>query len=180
MKFLIASDVHGSAFYMQMVVDAFKKEKCDKLILLGDVLYHGPRNELPKEYDPKKVAELLNGLKEKIICVRGNCDAEVDQMLLDFPILVENTFLVVEDRLVLLTHGHKLDGEFKGFADSSDVVISGHTHVPRYERWGNKLFLNPGSVSIPKEESDHSYIILDGKTAVWKNEDGDVVLQGEI
>ena len=109
MKYLIASDIHGSSFYCEKLLKSFQAEKADKIILLGDILYHGPRNDLPKDYAPKKVIELLNPLKEKIICVRGNCDTEVDQMVLDFPILAEYCLISYGNTMIFVTHGHKFN-----------------------------------------------------------------------
>lgn len=106
MKLMIASDIHGSAYYCEKMIDAFQREKADRLLLLGDILYHGPRNDLPKEYQPKKVIEMLNNMKEELLCVRGNCDTEVDQMVLEFPILADYAILSVNDRTIFATHGH--------------------------------------------------------------------------
>ena len=106
MKWMIASDIHGSAFYCEKMLKAFEREQADKLLLLGDILYHGPRNDLPKGYAPKKVIELLNNIKEKILCVRGNCDAEVDQMVLEFPVLADYMLLFDGTCAIYATHGH--------------------------------------------------------------------------
>ena len=111
MKLIIASDIHGSAYYCRMLLEAFKKENADRMLLLGDVLYHGPRNDLPREYAPKAVIAMLNPLKDKIFCVRGNCDTEVDQMVLDFPVLADYAVIVLDDRLIYATHGHNYNEE---------------------------------------------------------------------
>lgn len=158
MKYFIASDIHGSEKYCKMMIEAFLKSSCDKLILLGDILYHGPRNDLPDEYNPKGVIKILNEICEKIICVRGNCDAEVDQMVLDFPVLCENGNICLNNRNIYLTHGHHLD-ELKLI--ENDTVIFGHTHIPKFEKKDGILYINPGSVSIPKENSPHSYILFE-------------------
>ena len=172
MKWLIASDIHGSAYYCEKLLAAFERENADKLLILGDVLYHGPRNDLPKEYAPKKVIALLNAMKDKIMCVRGNCDTEVDQMVLEFPVLADYGIITVGDRMIYATHGHKYGPDKLPPLQKGDVLLYGHIHVPKcYEEEGI-LILNPGSVSIPKENSEHSYILLDGNTLVWKNLEG--------
>ena len=169
MKWLIASDIHGSYYYCKMLVERFKEEKADKMLILGDILYHGPRNDLPKEYSPKKVEILLNGMKEKIICVRGNCDTEVDQMVLEFPILADYAVIDVQDRMIYASHGHKYGPDSMQFLQKGDVLLYGHIHVPKcYEKEGIQIF-NPGSVSIPKENSMHSYMVIEGKNVIWKN-----------
>lgn len=170
MKLLIASDIHGSAFYCRELLAAFEKEQADKLVLLGDVLYHGPRNDLPKEYAPKEVIAMLNPMKNKILCVRGNCDTEVDQMVLEFPILADYCILYVGDRMIYATHGHNFNMTSLPPLQVGDVLLHGHTHIPAWTEFGEgNLYLNPGSVSIPKEGSAHSYMILEDDTVTWKN-----------
>ena len=160
MKFMIASDIHGSAFYCKEMLDAFFREQADKLLLLGDILYHGPRNDLPKEYAPKTVLKLLNQQKERILCVRGNCDTEVDQMVLDFPILADYCILCVGNRVIYATHGHRFNKACLPPLQPGDILLHGHTHIPAWESFGEgQLYLNPGSVSIPKEGSAHGYIL---------------------
>lgn len=166
MKFFICSDIHGSAFFCEKVLDAFKKSGAQKLIILGDILYHGPRNDLPLEYNPKAVIEMLNPLKDKILCVRGNCDTEVDQMVLKFPVLADYGFIQFGEKSIYLTHGHHID-EIP-FSDN-DIVLAGHTHIPKAEQQGNYFYINPGSVSIPKENSPHSYIILENNVFSFYN-----------
>ncbi|MBO5734207.1 MAG: phosphodiesterase [Clostridia bacterium] len=174
MKWFIASDIHGSAYYAKKMIEAYKREQADKMLLLGDILYHGPRNDLPRDYAPKKVIPLLNAEKERILCVRGNCDAEVDQMVLDFPIM--DDFVLIEDGGVLIfaTHGHvyneeKLpDGEF-------DILLHGHTHVPKITDHEKYVYINPGSVSIPKEDSHHGYMIFEQGRFLWKDFDGKIL-----
>ena len=175
MKLMIASDIHGSAYYCKALLEAFEREQADRLLLLGDILYHGPRNDLPREYAPKEVIAMLNGMKEKIFCVRGNCDTEVDQMVLEFPILADYCILPVKDRLIYATHGHNHNLQALPPLQRGDILLHGHTHIPAWEAFGNgNLYLNPGSVSIPKAGSSHSYMILDGNTAQWKSLDGGV------
>ena len=169
MKWMIASDLHGSAFYCRQTLDAFEREGADRLLLLGDLLYHGPRNDLPREYAPKEVIPLLNGKKEKLLCVRGNCDAEVDQMVLEFPVLADYAVLPVGQRLIYVTHGHIYHVKNLPPLAPGDVLLHGHTHVPAWTEFGQgNLYLNPGSVSIPKENSPHSYMTLEGNTMQWK------------
>ena len=169
MKWMIASDLHGSYFYASQMQQAFEREQADRLLLLGDLLYHGPRNDLPREYAPKEVIPLLNGKKEKLLCVRGNCDAEVDQMVLEFPVLADYAVLPVGQRLIYATHGHIYNVKNLPPLAPGDVLLHGHTHVPAWTEFGQgNLYLNPGSVSIPKEDSPHSYMTLEGNTMQWK------------
>ena len=169
MKWMIASDLHGSAYYCRKMLEAFEREEADRLFLLGDLLYHGPRNDLPREYAPKEVIPLLNGKKEKLLCVRGNCDAEVDQMVLEFPVLADYAVLPVRQRLIYATHGHIYHVKNLPPLAPGDVLLHGHTHVPAWTEFGQgNLYLNPGSVSIPKENSPHSYMTLEENTMQWK------------
>ncbi len=169
MKWMIASDLHGSAYYCRKMLEAFEREGVDRLFLLGDLLYHGPRNDLPRGYAPKEVIPLLNGKKEKLLCVRGNCDAEVDQMVLEFPVLADYAVLPVGRRLIYATHGHIYHVKNLPPLAPGDVLLHGHTHVPAWTEFGQgNLYLNPGSVSIPKENSPHSYMTLEENTMQWK------------
>jgi putative phosphoesterase len=145
------------------------------LVLLGDILYHGPRNDLPKDYAPKEVIAMLNPLRNEILCIRGNCDTEVDQMVLDFNVMSEQAFLFVNDRSIMITHGHKLDEKNIPALKDGDYLLCGHTHVPKYEQKEGYTYLNPGSVSIPKENSAHSYMVLEDQF-YWKNLDGDTYM----
>ena len=176
MKWMIASDLHGSAYYCRQMLEAFAREGADRLFLLGDLLYHGPRNDLPREYAPKEVIPLLNGVKEKLLCVRGNCDAEVDQMVLEFPVLADYAVLPVGQRLIYVTHGHIYNVKNLPPLTPGDVLLHGHTHIPAWTEFGQgNLYLKPGSVSIPKENSPHSYMTLEGNTMQWKElESGEV------
>lgn len=178
MKWMIASDIHGSAYYCRSLLAAFEREKAQKLLLLGDVLYHGPRNDLPRDYAPKQVIEMLNGMKEKILCVRGNCDTEVDQMVLHFPVLADYAILVAGERIIYATHGHVYNEQKLPPLQKGDVLLHGHTHVPACVEHENYLYVNPGSVSIPKENSAHSYLILeDNGVLTWKSLDGEAYMQ---
>lgn len=173
MKLMIASDIHGSAFYCEKMLEAFAREKAGRLLLLGDLLYHGPRNDLPRGYAPKEVIGLLNGQKASLLCVRGNCDTEVDQMVLEFPILAECCLAEHEGRALYAVHGHHVSPGNPPLLPG-DILLCGHTHIPAWESWGQGgLRLNPGSVSIPKEGSPHSYLVLEGGRAVWKNLEGE-------
>ena len=168
MKFLIASDLHGSKKYCEMLLDRFSEEKADKIIFLGDVLYHGPRNDLPVEYAPKEVAPMLNRFADKLVCVRGNCDSEVDQMVLDFPILAEYGVLELDGVNVWITHGHKYNSDSPLPFAKGDILLHGHTHVPVNEDCGTFRYMNPGSLSIPKDGSEHSYMIYEKGVFKWK------------
>lgn len=167
---MIASDIHGSSAYCEEMLAAFDREQADRLLLLGDILYHGPRNDLPKEYAPKKVLKMLNERKGQILCVRGNCDTEVDQMVLDFPILADYCILYMGDRMVYATHGHHFNTGCLPPLQPGDILLHGHTHIPAWEPFGEEnLYLNPGSVSIPKENSANGYMMLTEHEALWKD-----------
>lgn len=175
MKLMIASDIHGSSCYCREMLNAFDLEQADKLVLLGDILYHGPRNDLPKDYAPKTVISLLNERKSELLCVRGNCDTEVDQMVLQFPIMADYAIFYAGDRMIYATHGHNFNKESLPPMQPGDILLHGHTHIPAWEPFGdNNLYLNPGSVSIPKEGSAHGYMILTENEALWKDLGGAV------
>lgn len=161
MKLFIASDIHGSAFYCRKLLDTYEKEGAQRMILLGDILYHGPRNDLPKEYAPKEVIRMLNEKKHEIYAVRGNCEAEVDQMVLEFPVLADYMLLFAGERAVYATHGHVYNEEHLPPMKPGDVLLHGHTHVLRAEKKGDIIILNPGSVSIPKEGNPPTYAVLE-------------------
>jgi len=175
MKLMIASDIHGSAYYCRQLLDAFCAEKAERLLLLGDILYHGPRNDLPKDYSPKEVIVMLNEMKEHILCVRGNCDGDVDQMVLEFPIMADYCILTAGERLVYATHGHNHNLTSLPPLQPGDILLHGHTHIPAWESFGSgNIYINPGSVSIPKADSAHGYITMEGNVVLWKNLDGDI------
>lgn len=159
MKLMFASDLHGSFTYAEQVVRLYEKEGAEKLILLGDLLYHGPRNDLPAGYDPKRVITLLNGVKKELLCVRGNCDADVDQMVLEFPIMADYMILYLGGRMVFVTHGHLFHNDHLPMLGQGDVLLHGHTHVQAMEDHGSYYYLNPGSAALPKEGNAHSYMI---------------------
>ncbi len=168
-KWMIASDIHGSAYYCRKLLEQFDVEGADRLILLGDLLYHGPRNDLPKEYDPKQVTALLNARREKLLCVRGNCDADVDQMVLEFPILADYAVIPVGSRLLYATHGHICSDQTPPPLCAGDLLVCGHTHVPACDDHSLFTYLNPGSTSLPKEDSPHSYVTLENGVFCWKD-----------
>ena len=174
MKLMFASDIHGSAYYCKKVIETFNKEQADKLVLLGDLLYHGPRNPLPREYDPQKVFAMLNENKDKILAVRGNCDSEVDQMVLNFPIMADYAVICDGGVTVFATHGHKFGPENLPEVNF-DVLLFGHTHIPKNEKHDGYTLINPGSVSIPKENSHHGYIIFENGKFTFKDFDGNVI-----
>ena len=174
MNIMIASDIHGSAYWCREMLRAFEHERADKLLLLGDILYHGPRNSLPQEYNPQEVSAMLNERKNAILCVRGNCDSEVDQMMLDFPIMAEYCLLYNGDRTIFATHGHRFNKTNLPPLAPGDILLHGHTHVPAWENIGDNLYLNPGSVSIPKQGSKNGYMLLNDRGFVWKDMDGTV------
>lgn len=175
MKLMFASDIHGSAYYANALAERFSLEKAQKLILLGDLLYHGPRNDLPRAYDTKAVTALLNGLKNDILCVRGNCDAEVDQMVLEFPIMADSLTLFLEGRMVFVTHGHLFNEENLPNFAKGDVLMHGHTHLRVLANRGDYFFLNPGSAALPKGDGIHSYLIYEDGIFTAKDTHGTVL-----
>ena len=180
MKILIASDIHGSALYCEKLLGATERENADKILLLGDLLYHGPRNDLPDGYAPKKVIEMLSSLTDKITCVRGNCEAEVDQMVLPFPVMADYCILDSEEakgHRIFATHGHHFNPETPPKLREGDILLNGHTHVPACRDCGDFLYVNPGSVSIPKEGSAHSYLMLEDGKLTWKDLDGQIYME---
>lgn len=180
MKIMIASDIHGSLKFCELLVDRYNEEKCDKLILLGDVLYHGPRNDLPDGYDPKGVIALLNGMSEELLCVRGNCEAEVDDMVLDFNVLADYAILYHGKRMVFLTHGHKFNPQNLPKLKKGDILFNGHTHISKLEDMGDCIYANPGSVSIPKEGTPRGYMIIDDLAIIHKSLAGEVLKEYKL
>lgn len=177
MKLMIASDLHGSAFYTEKLLKAFEKEAPERLLLLGDILYHGPRNDLPEGYAPKEVIAMLNSLAHKILCVRGNCEAEVDQMVLDFPVLADYCILCDGDVTIYATHGHVFSEDKPPKLQKGDILLTGHTHIPVCADKGGYWYMNPGSVAIPKNGSWHGYMMYENGTFIWKDLDGSVQMQ---
>ena len=181
MKWLIASDLHGSAYYCKQLLEAFDRERVDKMLLLGDLLYHGPRNDLPRDYDPKTVTALLNGRQGDILAVRGNCDADIDQTVLQFPIWADYALLAEGKTLIFATHGHLFNLDALPPLHPGDVLLHGHTHVPACEARDGIAYLNPGSLAIPKEDSPHGYMTLEDGVFLWKElETGEIYREYRI
>lgn len=177
-RFIIASDIHGDAETTSVLIERFKESRADKLVLLGDILYHGPRNDLPKTYAPKAVIELLNANRDVILSVRGNCDTEVDQMVLNFPILADYAYLDLDGLSVFATHGHHHNTETPPPLREGEILLHGHTHVLKCVEFGNKNFyLNPGSAALPKEGNPRTYMIYESRTFTVKTFDGETVFE---
>ena len=180
MKYMFASDVHGSAFYCRKMLEAYREEGAERLVLLGDLLYHGPRNDLPKEYAPKEVIAMLNEMKNEIYAVRGNCEAEVDQMVLDFPVMADYALILYGERNLYATHGHIYNENNLPPLKNGDILIHGHTHVLKAEKREDYTLLNPGSVSIPKEGNPPSYAILEDGLFTIKGFDGTIIKELQL
>lgn len=161
MKLMFASDIHGAADCCEKMLKRFDEEGAEKLFLLGDILYHGPRNDLPEDYAPKRVITMLNERKNQLLCVRGNCDTEVDQMVLEFPIMAEYALLYLDGRTVFLTHGHKFNTDNPPLLNDGDILLHGHTHIQTIDESRGYTYINPGSVSLPKNGLPKSYLIYD-------------------
>lgn len=172
MKWLIASDIHGSAAYCRRLTEALERERADRLLLLGDLLYHGPRNPLPEGHDPMAVAQMLNELPLPVLAVRGNCDAEIDQAVLTFPMMADYILMEISGHTVFVTHGHLFSPEKRPPMRPGELFLSGHTHVPLCRAADGLVFLNPGSLALPKEGSPHSYLTLEEGLFLWKDCDG--------
>lgn len=180
MKYLIASDIHGSAYWCEKLLAAFEREGAERLVLLGDILYHGPRNPLPLGYDPAKVAALLNAVGDSVLCVQGNCDSQVDQMVLDFPIMADYAVISQGSRLIYLTHGHIHSAENPPKLKKGDILVHGHTHLAVCQSFGDYTYLNPGSVSLPKGEHPNSYLLFEDGLFTWKYMDGESFMSFEM
>lgn len=177
MKLFIMSDIHGSAFYLKKAMERFSVENADYILILGDILYHGARNDLPKEYNPKEIIEILNANSEKIMAVRGNCESEVDQMVLKFPITADYSNMLWGDRRLFITHGHIYNEKNGVNLPENSCFISGHTHIIRAEKVDGIHYLNPGSISIPKNNNPHSYAVLEGDLFTVKTLEGEIVTE---
>lgn len=180
MKLFIISDIHGSLYYLKKVMEIFERENYDKLIILGDELYHGPRNPLPKDYSPKDVIEILNQYRDKIIAVRGNCDSEVDQMVLNYPLMSDYSMIYLGKRRVFLTHGHLYNIDNPLPMSQGDILLYGHFHIPMIEEREGIYFLNPGSISLPKNNSKNSFAILEENRFTIKDLEEKIVMEVEI
>lgn len=173
MKLLFASDIHGSRYWCEKLLARYADEAPQRLVLLGDLLYHGPRNDLPRDYDPKGVITLLNSIRTSILAVRGNCDSEVDQMVLQFPMLADYFPLLLEDgRMVYCTHGHHYNPDKLPPLQPGDILMNGHTHVYWDEQLEGCRYLNPGSISLPKEDCVNSYMVYENGIFTLKNMEG--------
>ena len=173
MSIFVASDIHGDLDSALAIIEQYKASGADRLLLLGDLLYHGPRNDLPPSYAPKKVIELLNAHKNEILCVRGNCDTEVDPMVLEFPILADYAWVCEGGVRIFATHGHKFNMDSLPPLKKGDVLLHGHTHVSCAVKFGDEnYYVNPGSTAIPKQDTPRGYIIIDGKRFSFKTLDG--------
>lgn len=161
MKLFIISDIHGSRHFTRLALEKFREEEADYIVILGDILYHGARNPLPYGHDPKGVIELLNAYSEKIIGVRGNCDSEVDQMVLNFPLMADYNNLILGSRRIFISHGHLYSKENLPGLEAGSVFLYGHTHILRAEEEAGIYYLNPGSISLPKADNPPSYGLLD-------------------
>lgn len=173
MKYLVVSDIHGSSYYARKIEEIINREEPDKIILLGDLYYHGPRNPLTEEYAPKDVADILNSHKDKILAVRGNCDAEVDQMISEFK-LEENLRLEIGGKKFFFTHGHKFNIDIWPKEDF-DVLVYGHFHTGFIKEFEGKLFVNAGSISLPKNGTKNSYLIIDETKISLKDVGGNAI-----
>ncbi len=183
MKWFIASDIHGSAYYAKLMLDAFVRENADRMLLLGDILYHGPRNDLPLDYSPKTVISLLSPFSDLILSVRGNCDGEVDDMVLPFPVLAEYALIADETmrgNIIFATHGHHYNRDSLPSIKKGDVLLHGHTHIPTFDCVQGVYIINPGSVSIPKDNSKHSYMIFEGGVFTLKDLDGNIIFSKSV
>lgn len=175
MKLFIASDIHGSAHYCEKLLAEFDRTGAEKMLLLGDILYHGPRNDLPKGYNPKAVIEMLNNINDKILCVRGNCDTEVDQMVLGFPVLADYAVIYDGKTTIYATHGHNYNENNLPPLQKGDILLHGHTHIPACNEHEDYTYINPGSVSIPKENSHHGYMIYENSVFSWYDLEGNLI-----
>ncbi len=176
MKLMIASDLHGSLYYGEKLFEAYENEKPEKILLLGDLLYHGARNDLPKGYDTKGLTALLNRYKDVILGVRGNCDASIDQMVLEFPMMADYILLYLDGRTFIATHGDLIHEDAMIPHTDGTILLHGHTHLKIAENRGDFTYINPGSVSIPKDDEHHSYIIYEEGTFIFKDvETGEIL-----
>ena len=180
MKLMFASDIHGSRSATEAILRQYALEGADRLVLLGDLLYHGPRNDLPDQYDPKAVTALLNAHKNELLCVRGNCDAEVDQMVLEFPIQADYALFDLDGTTAFVTHGHLYHLDCLPPHKDGDLLIHGHTHVLTVQEKDCMTYINPGSAALPKEGQPKSYMVYENGVLTIKTLDGDVLLSHKI
>lgn len=175
MKLLIISDIHGSSYYAKKILEIQKRENPDKIVLLGDLYYHGPRNDLTQEYNPMEVAKILNSLKEKLLVLKGNCDAEVDEMISEFP-FEEQMEMKVNGYDIFFSHGHKFNMDhLPPIGINFDIMMYGHFHIGFIIEEKGIIFANPGSISLPKQKTKHSYLIFDENALILKDIDGEII-----
>lgn len=175
MKLMFISDIHGCSLNLEKIKEIYYKDKFDKLIILGDLLYHGPRNDLTDDYNPKKVIDILNSMKEEIICVRGNCDSEVDQMMLEFPITADYSTILVDEKILFITHGHIYNKEQLPKIKSGYILIHGHTHVQTIEAQEEYIYINPGSISLPKQGNTYTFMTYEEREFKILDFDGNII-----
>ena len=182
MRIMFASDIHGDIIGAQKTIAVAQREKAEKLCLLGDLLYFGPRNTLKESFNPQAVIKLLNENKDILLCVRGNCDAEVDQMVLEFPIMADYAYLCVDGRSMLLTHGHNINKDSAKYLKKGELLIHGHTHVLCIEKFGDgNIYINPGSTTYPKENNPPSYMIYeDGVFSIRELDSGEIIKEIDL
>ena len=171
---MFASDIHGSSAYCKKLLDLYQKENARKLVLLGDLLYHGARNDLTLKYDTRAVASMLNSIKDEILCVRGNCDSEVDQMVLEFPIMAEYSTMFIGDHMLFIAHGHIYNPQNLPPLRKGDILINGHTHIKAMESMGDYIYLNPGSISLHKD-GVNSYMTFEDDAFYLKDLDMNII-----
>jgi putative phosphoesterase len=175
MKIMFISDIHGSLFYLEKALQRYREENVNYIVILGDALYHGPRNPLPEGYNPQGVANLLNQYKHKIMAIRGNCDSEVDQMLLEYPMMSDYCIILYNERRLFLTHGHIYNEENMPALNSGDILLQGHTHIPVAKKQNEIYIINPGSITLPKENNPNSYAMLEDNLIEIKDLQGTVI-----
>lgn len=180
MKLMFASDIHGSRSATEAVLCQYKAEGASRLVLLGDLLYHGPRNDLPDQYDPKAVTALLNGMRDDLLCVRGNCEAEVDQMVLSFPVMADYALFDLDGTTAFITHGHLFNLDHLPPHKPGDLLIHGHTHVLTVQEKDGMTYINPGSAALPKEGNPKSYMVYEDGLFTIKTLDGETILTHRI
>ena len=180
MKLFFLADIHGSRYYLEKALELFDKGGASYIVLLGDLLYHGPRNPFPKDYDPPEVAKMLNEFRKKIIAIRGNCDSDVDQMVLSFPMLSDHGNILIHGKRIFLSHGHTYSPENLPPLGDGDIFVSAHTHIPLVTKKDGIYLFNPGSVSLPKGHSENSYGVFDGESLEVKTLSGDSVFKVNV
>lgn len=172
MKYLVVSDIHGSGYYVNCLVDIYNREKPDKIILLGDLYYHGPRNPLTREYNPMLVCNTLNSYKDKIICIKGNCDALVDEAISEFK-FEDSISMEINGKSFFFTHGHIYN--IDNVPNNVDVLVYGHFHTGFIKEKDNVLFVNAGSISLPKDDTKNSYLIISENKIILKDVSGKII-----